>query len=187
MVSGTAPAPWADEVLDFWFRELDRKAWFEKSDATDGLIRNRFLTLHEKLAHGLTLPADLPPRAMLAATIVLDQFPRNMFRGTPRAFATDPLALALARQVVDAGLDRDLSKDERMFLYLPFEHSEQVAEQARCCALFALLEDAELMRYAQAHKDIVDRFGRFPHRNVTLGRASTPEEIAFLKQPGSSF
>jgi uncharacterized protein (DUF924 family) len=124
---------------------------------------------------------------MLAAVIVFDQFPRNMFRGTPRAFATDPLALALARQMVDAGLDRDFSKDERMFLYLPFEHSEQAGEQVRCCALFALLEDPELLRYAQSHKDIIDRFGRFPHRNVILERVSTPEEIEFLKQPGSSF
>lgn len=180
-------APWADEVLDFWFRELDRKAWFEKSDATDALIRGRFLALHEKLAREMTVPPDLPPRAMLAAVIVFDQFPRNMFRGTPRAFATDPLALALARQMVDAGLDRDFSKDERMFLYLPFEHSEQAGEQVRCCALFALLEDPELLRYAQSHKDIIDRFGRFPHRNVILERVSTPEEIEFLKQPGSSF
>ena len=186
-MSGTASAPWADEVLDFWFHELDRKAWFEKSDATDDLIRNRFLTLHEKLAREITPPPDLPSRALLAAIIVFDQFPRNMFRGTPRAFATDPLALALARQIVDAGLDRDFSKDERMFLYLPFEHSEQAAEQARCCALFAMLDDAELMRYAQAHKDIIDRFGRFPHRNAILGRISTPEEAEFLQQPGSSF
>ncbi len=186
-MSGAASAPWADEVLDFWFRELDRKAWFEKSDATDTLVRNRFLALHEKLAREVKPPSNLPPRAMLAAVIVFDQFPRNMFRGTPRAFATDPLALALARHMVDAGLDRDLSKDERMFLYLPFEHSEQAAEQSRCCALFALLEDAELVRYAYAHKDIIDRFGRFPHRNAILGRASTPGEIEFLKQPGSSF
>lgn len=135
----------------------------------------------------MSVPSALPPQAMLAALIVLDQFPRNMFRDTPRAFATDPLALALARQMVDAGLDRDFSKDERMFLYLPFEHSEQAADQARCCALFALLEDSELLRYAQAHKDIIDRFGRFPHRNATLGRSSTHEEIEFLKQPGSSF
>jgi uncharacterized protein (DUF924 family) len=182
-----ASAPWADEVLHFWFHELDRKAWFEKSDATDVLIRDRFLALHERLAHEVSPQAALDPRAMLAAIIVFDQFPRNMFRGTPRAFATDPLALALARQGVDAGLDRDLSKDERMFLYLPFEHSEQTAEQARCCALFALLEDSELLRYAQAHKDIIDRFGRFPHRNAILGRASTPEEVEFLRQPGSSF
>lgn len=186
-MSGTTSAPWTDEVLDFWFRELDRKAWFEKSDATDALIRDRFLALHERLAHEMSVPSALPPQAMLAALIVFDQFPRNMFRDTPRAFATDPLALALARQMVDAGLDRDFSKDERMFLYLPFEHSEQAGDQAQCCALFALLEDSELLRYAQAHKDIIDRFGRFPHRNRILGRASTPEEIEFMKQPGSSF
>ena len=182
-----AAAPWADDILDFWFRELNRKAWFEKSDVTDALIRNRFLALHEQLEREVSSQSALDPRATLAAVIVFDQFPRNMFRGTPRAFATDPLALALARQMVDGGHDRDFSKDERMFLYLPFEHSEQPGDQAQCCALFALLDDPELLRYAQAHKDIVDRFGRFPHRNAILGRVSTPEEIEFLKQPGSSF
>lgn len=186
-MSGTVAAPWADDILDFWFRELDREAWFEKSDATDALIHSRFLALHEKLACEIAPPSDLPPRAVLAAVIAFDQFPRNMFRGTPRAFATDPLALALARQMVDGGHDRSLGKDERMFLYLPFEHSEQAEDQVQCCALFALLDDPELLRYAQAHKDIIDRFGRFPHRNAILGRVSTPEEIEFLKQPGSSF
>jgi uncharacterized protein (DUF924 family) len=184
----TASARWADEVLDFWFRELERKAWFEKSDATDTLIRNRFLALHEQLAREVSPPQSaLAPRATLAAVIAFDQFPRNMFRGTPRAFATDPLALALARQIVDAGLDRGFSKDERMFLYLPFEHCEEAFDQALSCALFASLDDQELLRYAQAHRDIIDRFGRFPHRNAILERLSTPEEIEFLRQPGSSF
>ena len=186
-MNATLPAPWADEILDFWFRELDREAWFTKSDETDTLIRGRFLALHDQLVREVSSQSALDPRATLAAVIAFDQFPRNMFRGTPRAFATDPAALALARQAVDAGLDRAFSKDERMFLYLPFEHCEQVADQIRSCALFASLDDPELMRYAQAHKDIIDRFGRFPHRNTILGRASTPEEIEFLKQPGSSF
>ncbi|MFM9847247.1 MAG: DUF924 family protein [Hyphomicrobiaceae bacterium] len=186
-MSGAASAPWADDVLDFWFGELDHKAWFEKSDATDTLIRNRFLALHEQLAREVSSQAALAPRATLAAVIAFDQFPRNMFRGTPRAFATDPAALALARQMVDGGLDRGFSKDERMFLYLPFEHCEEAVDQARSCALFASLDDPELLRYAQAHKDIIDRFGHFPHRNAILGRLSTPEEIEFLKQPGSSF
>lgn len=186
-MSEIASAPWADEVLDFWFRELDRKAWFEKSDATDALIRNRFLALHEQLAREVSPQSALTPRATLAAVIAFDQFPRNMFRGTPRAFVTDPVALALAQQTVDAGHDRDFSKDERMFLYLPFEHCEEAVDQARSCALFASLDDPELLRYAQAHRDIIDRFGRFPHRNAILGRVSTPEEIEFLKQPGSSF
>lgn len=183
----TQSAPWADEVLDFWFRELDREAWFTKSEATDTLVRDRFLALHNQLVREVSSQSPLDSRATLAAVIAFDQFPRNMFRGTPRAFATDPAALALARQAVDAGLDRGFSKDERMFLYLPFEHSEQARDQTQSLALFASLDDPELTRYAQAHKAIVDRFGRFPHRNAILGRVATAEETEFLKQPGSSF
>lgn len=178
---------WVEAVLDLWFRELDRNAWFTKSDATDALIRERGLAIHEQLARELPPEVRTEPRAALAAIIALDQFPRNMFRGTPRAFATDPIALELAKHAVASGFDKRLSKDERMFLYLPFEHCEGAAEQERCVALFALLDDPELTRYAVAHKEIIDRFGRFPHRNAILGRVSTPEELEFLKQPASSF
>ena len=183
----TVSAPYADEILDFWFRELDREAWFTKSDETDTLIRGRFLALHDQLVREVSSQCALDPRATLAAVIAFDQFPRNVFRGTPRAFATDPAALALARQAVDAGLDRGFSRDERMFLYLPFEHSESARDQTQSVALFASLDDPELTRYAEAHKVIIDRFGRFPHRNAILGRTSTPDESEFLKQPGSSF
>ena len=123
----------------------------------------------------------------LAAVIVCDQFPRNMFRGTPRAFATDSKALTIANAAIAKGYDAALTQSQRQFLYLPFEHAEDAASQARAVELFAPLGDAELTKYAEAHKAIIDRFGRFPHRNAVLGRVSTPEEVAFLKEPGSSF
>ena len=124
---------------------------------------------------------------MLAAVIVFDQFPRNMFRGTPRAFATDPLALALARRMVDTGLDRDLSKDERMFLYLPFEHSEQAAEQARCCALFALLEDADCCATRRHTRISSIVLGGFRIATRFSGARPRPRKSNSLRQPGSSF
>lgn len=179
--------PWYEVVLALWFGELESEAWFTKSDTTDVLVRERCLVVHEELARRLPPETQSDPRAALAAVIALDQFPRNMFRGTPRAFATDPVALALAKDTVASGLDRGMVKNERLFLYLPFEHSESLADQRRSVELFAALDDAELLRYAEAHKVIIERFGRFPHRNAILGRRSTPKEEEFLKQPGSSF
>jgi uncharacterized protein (DUF924 family) len=123
----------------------------------------------------------------LAAVIVLDQMSRNMFRDTPRAFAADPLALAVAEAAIAQGFDAGLSKDERSFLYLPFGHAEDRHSQARAVALVASLGDPELQKWAEAHRAIVDRFGRFPHRNGILGRNSTSEETEFLKEPNSSF
>ena len=123
----------------------------------------------------------------LAAVIVLDQFPRNMYRGASRAFAADGAALSLAKEALMRGFDRELSIDERKFLYMPFEHSENPAEQARSMELFGTLESELDLDYARRHKEIIDRFGRFPHRNAVLGRISTPEEIEFIKEPGSSF
>src|SRR5262249_2280781 len=118
---------------------------------------------------------------------VFDQMSRNMFRGTARAFATDPKALNIAEMTVTRGLDRGLTKEERLFCYLPFEHAEDSATQARCVALISGLGDPELTKWAEAHKAIIDRFGRFPHRNPALARRSTAEEVEFLKEPGSSF
>ena len=182
----TRPA-WVEEVLGFWFGEFTPEQWFKKDEAVDAIIRARFLALHAQLAAGPPASAATDPRTALAAAIVLDQFPRNMFRGSPRAFATDPQALALAIAAVDAGLDQKLTPSERTFLYVPFEHSEDKAVQARSVALFTALGNANYLDFAIRHKVIVDRFGRFPHRNAVLGRASTAEEIAFLKEPGSSF
>jgi uncharacterized protein (DUF924 family) len=178
---------WVDDVLRFWFEETGPKQWFEKSDALDAEVRRRFLELHETLtarpSHALLADA----RMALAAIVVLDQMSRNMFRANPRAFAADSKALGLADAAIAQGFDSGMTKDERMFLYLPFEHAESREAQARSVALMAGLGDPELTKYAEMHKIIIDRFGRFPHRNAVLGRPSTPEEIEFLKQPGSSF
>jgi uncharacterized protein (DUF924 family) len=177
------------DVLDFWFgrgeeRGKAHKRWFEKNSAFDAEIRSRFLTLYENQLHDDSWLAE--PAPCLARIVVLDQFPRNMFRGTPRAFASDPLALAAAKHAVATGHDRGLLAVEKQFVYLPFEHSEALADQERACELMRPLGE-ELYEWALKHKVIVERFGRFPHRNAILGRESTPEELAFLKQPGSGF
>ncbi len=175
----------AQDVLGFWFGS-DRKAWFEKNPAFDDEIRRRFLSLYEHGAAGMLSDWRQTPAGCLALVVLLDQFPRNMFRGSARAFAADALALETARQALDLRFDQGLSVDERTFLYLPFEHSESLADQARACELMQPLGN-EVYRYAVRHKEIVERFGRFPHRNAALARASTPQEVAFLKEPGSDF
>lgn len=179
---------WPDRVLSFWFGELAPKAWFEKSDAVDARIRQEFLGTYEHLAGSVDGSALLAsPETVLAALIVLDQFPRNMFRATPRAFEGDAKALALAHAAVDHRLDHQVEQTRRLFFYLPFEHSEALADQDRSVELFAKLGDPDYLRYAEAHRGIIRRFGRFPHRNPILGRQSTADEIAFLATPGSSF
>jgi uncharacterized protein (DUF924 family) len=173
----------AEEVLSFWFGQ-DAKRWFEKNATFDAEIRSRFLPLYEQLSANTDWLSQ--PRDCLARIVVLDQFPRNMFRGTPRAFAADPLALAAAKHAVGNGFDRNLQLVEKQFVYLPFEHSESLADQERACQLMKALNE-DLYDWAIRHKRIIERFGRFPHRNEILGRKSTPEEIEFLKQPGSGF
>jgi uncharacterized protein (DUF924 family) len=177
---------WADDVLGFWFA-LPADAWFARSDDLDRQCAERFAGLHAHLVNVAPAEACASPRTALAAVVVLDQFSRNMFRGTPRAFESDASARAIAAEAIARGYDAGLSTDERCFLYLPFEHSEEAADQARSVGLFTALGDANYLSYAKAHKDIIDRFGRFPHRNAILGRPSTPAELAFLAQPGSSF
>jgi len=186
----------AADVLLFWFgpgaeRGKAHKRWFVKNDAFDLEIRERFLSLYEDAAAGRLARLKESPADCLALILVLDQFPRNMFRGTARAFATDPLALETAGHAVARGFDRGLLPVERLFVYLPFEHSETLADQERSCELTKPLdaypETNDVYRYALLHRDIIRRFGRFPHRNAILGRVSTPEEIEFLKGPGSSF
>jgi uncharacterized protein (DUF924 family) len=179
----------APEVLAFWFGGdaeygAAHKRWFQKDPAFDAEVCRRFLSLHVQLAgNGEWLDA---PRECLARIIVLDQFPRNMFRGTPRAFASDPLALAAARHAIASGYDRDWVRVEKIFAYLPFEHSEALVDQERACELMRPLGE-EQYDYALRHLKIIQRFGRFPHRNAILGRASTAEEVEFLKLPGSGF
>jgi uncharacterized protein (DUF924 family) len=166
---------------------LSREQWFGGGAALDEQIRACFVGVHQLVAAApdVALPKD--PKTALAAVIVLDQLSRNMFRGTPSAFANDGKALTIAKAIIAKGLTGAFSDDERLFLYLPFEHQESVQAQARSVELFSALGDAELTKYALAHKDIIDRFGRFPHRNAILGRQSTIEELEFLKGPGSSF
>ena len=183
-----------DDVLAFWFGEgaeygKRHERWFEKDAAFDAEVTARFGALHGRL---MTSSEWLDPaRACLARIIVLDQFPRQMFRGAPRAFAADPLALEAARHAVARGYDRNMLPVERLFTYLPFEHSESLDDQLKACELTAPLaafpETEDAPRYALRHRDVIERFGRFPHRNAALGRASTPEEVEFLKRPGSGF
>lgn len=169
---------WARDVLAFWFAELQSDDWFTRKDATDAAIRQRFLGLWQAMRTAIPTEALLDRDAALAATIVLDQFPRNMFRGTADAFATDPLALAVTRQALHCGFDRDLPQERRNFLYMPFMHSEALDDQERCVALFG--PDHKDVKYAIEHRDIIARFGRFPHRNRALGRVSSRDELAFL-------
>ena len=176
-----------EEVLEFWFDDLSPGDWFGGDEAVDSHIRERFQELHEALREQVPEIWRSSARGCLAAVIVLDQFPRNMYRDTSRAFAADGAALSLAKEALMRGFDRELSIDERKFLYLPFEHSENPAEQARSIELFGTLENELDLYYARRHKEIIDRFGRFPHRNAVLGRISSPEEIEFIKEPGSSF
>ena len=180
-----ATDPRAQDVLDFWFRgDETRKEWFQKDVAFDAEISRRFLGLHELGAQGSLARWRDSPRDCLALIILLDQFPRNMFRGSAKAFATDSMALAAARHAVEAGYDRSMSEVERTFVYLPFEHSESLADQEESLRLFAGNPNYE---WARRHWEIIRRFGRFPHRNAILGRESTVAEIEFLKEPGSSF
>ena len=186
----------APQILQFWFGEgadygKAHKRWFEKNRAFDAEVTQRFGALHEEMRAGKHRDWLDEPRSALARIIVLDQFPRHIHRGTALAFSTDAQALAAAQHMVAEGWDLNMLPVERMFAYLPFEHSEALADQDRACELCAPLgafsETAEVPRYAEAHRDIVRRFGRFPHRNAALGRASTPEEVEFLEQPGSGF
>jgi uncharacterized protein (DUF924 family) len=170
---------WAGQVIRYWFDELQEAAWFRKDARVDDAIRERFGALHDEVAQ--LRPEQLAtPLECVAAVIVLDQFSRNMFRGSPRAFATDALALSMAERAIATGFDQQLDRLQRWFLYMPFQHSEDRAVQARSLQLFTQLGDRKNIGYAQRHQEIIDRFGRFPHRNEVLGRVSTPEELQFI-------
>lgn len=201
-----ALAPLASEILDFWFvprageagvneatprGRVTRDVWFRKDDAFDAEIRARFGAALAAGIAGAFGDWCTTPAGCLARVVLLDQLTRNAFRGTPDAFAGDAGALATAEDAVERGFDRSLELLERQFLYMPFEHSELPAQQDHAVALFAALAAEtgldEPLPWAERHRDVIRRFGRFPHRNEILGRASTPEEIAFLEQPGSRF
>jgi uncharacterized protein (DUF924 family) len=171
------------DVLAFW-RALGPDKWFEKDAALDAEIRTRFLSTYEAAVAGDLAAWATTPEGTLALIVVLDQFPRNMFRGDARTYAADPQARALAEAALARGIDRQFPYADRQFLYLPFSHCENLADQERAVVLYRAAGDAEGIRYAEDHADIIRRFGRFPHRNVILGRRSTLAEQAFLDAGG---
>ena len=183
------------ELLDFWFgppgspeRGRDRAEWWEVDSAFDAELRRRFLPLHEAAAAGALDGWTATPEGALALVVALDQLPRNMFRGSPCAYAADAKAREVAKAALARGDDRGFPFEMAKFFYLPLMHSEELEDQRRCLALCeARPGGAEAADFARRHLEIVARFGRFPHRNAILGRPSTAEEVEFLKQPGSSF
>ena len=179
--NNTPPTP--TDILAFW-REAGRDRWYEKDDAFDAEIRRRYLSLWEKAAAGELSSWEASDDGALALVIVLDQFPRNMFRGDARTYATDTMACEVAGRAIERGADARIEPGLLEFLYMPFMHSEQLADQLRCVELFRKSGNTTNLKYAEDHADIVRRFGRFPHRNPVLGRATTAEEQAFLDGGG---
>ena len=173
----------AAEVVSFW-REAGPDRWFTKDAAFDNQIRERFFDTYEAAAAGKLSGWEHSAQDALALLILLDQFPRNMFRGQARAFETDVMARAITAGALVRGFDAQVPADMRLFFYVPFEHSEDLADQQRGIALYKAAGDAEGLKWAEIHADIIRRFGRFPHRNAVLGRATTPEEQAFLDSGG---
>jgi uncharacterized protein (DUF924 family) len=188
-MSNAAPDPaiWIPQILNFWFEQLSPEDWFAGKPELDDIIWDRFGDLRQELKAAPLDPADLDGRGHLAAVIVFDQFSRNMFRKSPEAFATDGLALALAKDAVDRNLDLSLHPREQHMLYMPFMHAEDREMQALCVELIAKLGIPGILEFAESHKKVIDRFGRFPHRNKVLKRESTPEEIAFLGAPAANW
>ena len=185
--------PGFSDVLSYWFgspecceRGLPRKCWFEKDPEFDAAIRARFISTWEAARAGDLAAWERGPLSVLALIVVLDQFPRNMFREQARAFASDPLARTIAAGALVRGFDAQAPDGMRGFFYLPFEHSENLADQERGVAFYKASGDADGLKWAELHADIIRRFGRFPHRNKALGRATTPDEQAFLDAGGFS-
>jgi uncharacterized protein (DUF924 family) len=173
----------ARDIISFW-RDAGPHRWFKKDEAFDAEIRQRFLTTHEAATTGKLSHWKDTAEGVLALLILLDQFPRNMFRSEKRTFATDPLARAIAAGALLRGFDVQAPEGMRSFFYLPFEHSENIVDQERSLALYKAAGNADDIKWAELHADIIRRFGRFPHRNAILGRESTPEERTFLEQGG---
>jgi len=176
-----------DAVLQFWFEESFPRQWFQKDDDFDAEIRKRFGKLHAQAVSGELSGWRASAGGRLAEIIVLDQFSRNLHRVSPQAFAYDGMALVLAQEAVAAGADRQLSSSERAFLYMPYMHSESAVVHEEAVRLFSQPGLESNLDFELKHKAIIDRFGRYPHRNAVLGRDSTDAELAFLQQPGSSF
>ncbi len=174
------------EVLSFWFNENNKAFWFNKSVAFDEEIKKNFLNTYELASKSACFKWRTHPQGRLAEIIVLDQFPRNMFRNSSRAFATDPLALALSQEAVDRGIDKELKTEEKSFLYMPYMHSEALNVHDEAIKLFSQAGLEHNLEYEILHKKIIERFGRYPHRNEVLGRSSTPEEIEYLEKDSSS-
>ena len=175
------------EILKFWFEEIDPSKWWANDNVFDQSIRGRFSEVHARASRCELFEWRAEAKGRLAEIIILDQFSRNLFRGSPLAFASDPLALALAQEAIGAKAEEALSPIERSFLYLPFMHSESLAIHAVAMQLYRTNGIQSNLDFEVRHKQIIERFGRYPHRNAILGRQSTDEEIEFLKRPGSGF
>ena len=175
------------KVLNFWFREIDPKLWWKKDESFDSLIRERFTEVHQQACNCELFEWRVDPYGRLAEIVILDQFSRNMYRNTPQAFVNDPLALALSQEAIANQADLELSQTERGMMFMPFMHSESLAIHRVAVKLFRKNGILSNYQYELKHKTIIERFGRYPHRNQILGRDSTPEELEFLQQPGSRF
>lgn len=183
MTHPTTTFPDSDEVLAFWFAESSKPLWFDSTPAFDQILRERFSATYRAAATGELADWEETPSGALALVITLDQFPLNMFRGQPESFATEAAARAVADRAIARRFDRALTAEQRLFLYLPFMHGEALADQDRSVQLFEQLGQEGSLRFARHHRDLIRRFGRFPHRNAILGRDSTPEEIEYLASP----
>lgn len=176
-----------DEVVRFWCGTVTPEQWWKPTAELDGEVRARFADTHLALSREVTAEWRAGPDARLAAMIVLDQFPRNMYRASPMAFATDWIARREARLALEAGADKEVDRRYRLFFYMPFEHSEDLADQHLSVELFEALGDEVYLDFAKRHRDVIAQHGRFPHRNAFLGRVSTPAELAYLAEPGAGF
>lgn len=177
------------EILAFWFEEIQPQQWFQTNPDFDASVRERFYPAYEKARDGILDDWRRDADGCLALCLLLDQFPRNMFRGTPQAFATDPKGLVVAKYALAKGFDQVLPPVKRRFVYLPFEHSESVIDQRKCVELFEKMKKDDPLgyEYALKHLKVIERYGRFPHRNKILSRMNTPEEEEYLAQPGAGF
>jgi len=176
-----------DAVLTYWFDTLKPADWWRKSATLDADIAKRFGALHQRLSDAELDASDMSEQEALATLIVLDQFSRNIYRNQAKAFAADAKALKLAQQLVSEGRDQQLTEQQRVFVYMPYMHSESLQVHDQAVQLFTELNHGNHLEYEHKHRDIIKRFGRYPHRNAILGRPSTAEELEFLTQPGSSF